>query len=245
MQKIKHTEFDEYKYFLEYKKTKNQDLKEKIVEHYLYIAEILSRRFQNRGVEYEDIYQVACVGLILSVDRFDPEKKIKFVSYATPTVLGEIRRYFRDKGYFIKIPRTLYNVFYRAEKIRRSMNDEKYSYKDLSRIMNIPEDIVTKAYEVGGIAFIQSLEQEAYADGNLMYIDTIGHDDNSFLMIENKDFISSCMNSLTNKEQEFIKLRFYKNYTQKQISELWNLSQMQISRMEKKILQTLKKLYFK
>lgn len=242
---MKNEEFNEALVFDEYKRTQNPELKNKIIEHYLYIADILSRRFLNRGIEYEDIYQVACLGLLLAVNRFDPGRKIKFASYATPTVLGEIRKYFRDKGYFIKIPRTLYEVFYRAERIRRSIHPEKCSNDDISKIMNITPETLQKAYDVGGAAFIQSLEQEAYADGNMMYIDTVGYDDNNFLMIENKDFISYCMNSLDKKEAEFIKLRFYENCTQKQISEKWNMSQMQISRYEKKILAKLKDLYFK
>ena len=72
----------------------------------IYIAEILSRKFINRGVEYDDIFQVACMGILYAVERFDPDKGVKFATYATPTVMGEIRKYFRDKGNFIRIPST-------------------------------------------------------------------------------------------------------------------------------------------
>ena len=111
--------------------------------------------------------------------------------------------------------------------------------------MKIPADTIKKAYDAGDVSFIRSLEQEAYSDSELMYLDTVGDDDKSFMMIENKDFFDYCLKSLDDKEREFVNLRFYKEYTQKQISELWNVSQMQISRFEKKVLQKLRNLYFK
>lgn len=244
MQTVKKTKFDEHAIFSLYRQTHDPAIKKEIVENYLHIPEILSRRFVNRGIDYEDIFQVACIGLILAVERFDPDKNIKFASYATPTVLGEIRRYFRDKGYFIKIPRKLYEVFYRAERVRQSLCPDNCSIEEISRILKIPESELQSAYSIGDTAFIRSLEQEAYADGQIMYMDTVGKDDKSFMMIENKDFVDSCMKSLDDKEKDFIQLRFYDELTQKEISKRWNVSQMQISRFEKKVLKKLRDLYF-
>ena len=82
--------------FSEYRQTGDKKLRNEIVEKYLYIAQILSKRFVNRGIDYDDIYQVAVLGIIYAVDRFDPDRGVAFATYATPTVLGEIRRYFRD-----------------------------------------------------------------------------------------------------------------------------------------------------
>ena len=82
----------EYELFSEYRRTKDTALRDEIVESYIYIAEILSRRFINRGIEYDDIYQVACMGVLQAVERFDPDRGIKFASYATPPVFGEIRK---------------------------------------------------------------------------------------------------------------------------------------------------------
>ncbi len=241
----KDKEFDEAEAFRLYKKTKDKKLKDKIIANYMYIAEILSKRFANRGIDYDDIFQVACLGLVLAVDRFEYDKGIKFASFATPTVTGEIKKYFRDKGCFIKIPRKLYEIFAKAEKLRMSMEPETYSRKETARILNLSEKDLQEAYAVGDVAFIQSLEQEAYSEGNSMYGDTLGFDDKNFLLIENSDFINFCMNSLNVREQEFIKLRFYEEKTQKEISLLWDLSQMQISRFEKSILKKLRNLYNK
>lgn len=176
----------EYEMFSRYRETGDIALRDEIVSSYIYIAEILSRKFINRGVEYDDIFQVACMGILYAVERFDPDKGVKFATYATPTVMGEIRKYFRDKGNFIRIPRRLYEIFYKAEKIKRVSSE--ISQEEIARILNIPEKLLENVYEVGDTSFIKSLEYEAYADGELNFSNLIGIEDSNFLMIEDKDF---------------------------------------------------------
>lgn len=233
----------EYEMFSRYRETKDTKLRDEIVSSYIYIAEILSRKFVNRGVEYDDIYQVACLGILYAVERFDPNKGVKFATFATPTVMGEIRKYFRDKGNFIRIPRRLYEVFYKAEKIRRMSSE--ISQEEIARILNIPEKTLESIYEIGDVSFIKSLEYEAYADGEMTLANVVGADDKNYLMIEDKDFVDSCMKNLTNEEREFVKYRYYEEKSQKEISEIMGTSQMQISRMEKKVLKKFRTMYFK
>ena len=95
-----------------------------IVNKYIYLAEIISRKFLNRGLDYEDIFQVACIALIKAVERFDPGKGVKFVSFATPTIIGEIKRYFRDKGSVIRIPRRIYEVYQKVNHAREYLSHE-------------------------------------------------------------------------------------------------------------------------
>ena len=233
----------EYEMFSRYRETRDTKLRDEIVSSYIYIAEILSRKFVNRGVEYDDIYQVACLGILYAVERFDPDKGVKFATFATPTVMGEIRKYFRDKGNFIRIPRRLYEVFYKAEKIRRMSSE--ISQEEIARILNIPEKMLESIYEIGDVSFIKSLEYEAYADGEMTLANVVGADDKNYLMIEDKDFVDSCMKNLTNEEREFVKYRYYEEKSQKEISEIMGTSQMQISRMEKKVLKKFRTMYFK
>lgn len=234
----------EYELFSRYRKTKDIKLRDEIVSSYIYIAEILSRKFINHGVEYDDIYQVACMGILYAVERFDPDKGVKFATFATPTVMGEIRKYFRDKGSFIRIPRRLYEIFYKAEKIRRASADG-ISQQELARMLNIPEKLLDNVYAMGDISFIRSLEYEAYSDSEMTFSNVVGADDNNYLMIEDKDFVSYCMSKLTEQEREFVKYRYYDEMTQKEISEIMDMSQMQVSRLEKKILKKLRNLYFR
>ena len=240
------TELGEYELFCEYKRTRDKELRNSIIESYTYIAQILSRRFINRGVEYDDIYQVACMGIIHAVDRFDPDRGVKFATFATPTVLGEIRKYFRDRGFFIKIPRRLYEVFYKAEQIKRSRAAEgEMSAGEIARILNLPERVVMEAAHLGDGSFIRSLEQEANADGALNLSNVLGFEDSSFLMIENKDFIKYALDTLTADEREFIDCRYSREMSQKEISERLGVSQMQVSRMERRVLKKLRDLYFR
>ncbi len=235
---------NEYDLFCEYFKTRDIELRNRLVNSHLYIAEILSRRFINRGIEYDDIFQIACMGLIYAVERFDPNRGVKFATFATPTIMGEIRKYFRDKGSFIRIPRRLYEVFYKAERIKRRY-DSEVSEERIARALQIPAETLADAYKSGGSAFIRSLEYEADADGSLLLSNLIGQDDGGFLMIEDADFIDYCLSSLSEREAELLHRRFYAEESQSAIAKDWNVSQMYVSRMEKRVLKKLRNLYFK
>ena len=240
---------DEKELFSEYKRTKDIKLREKIIEKYVYIAEIIAKKFTknnrlyNNGMDYDDVYQVACLGLIYAAERYDPEKGVKFASYATPTIIGEVRRYFRDKGFFIKVPSRLYEIFRRAERIKRTEGDS--SIKDMARILGVSESVVRDAYKTGDAAFVQSLESELLGDDdNIALADTLGMEDSGFLVIENSDFIEYCEKCLDEREREFVKLRYYDELNQRKIGEIMNMSQMQVSRFEKKVLKKLRGIYF-
>ncbi len=235
---------EEYTLFSKFRETHDSELRNRLIEKYLYIARILSKKFINRGIEYEDIYQVASMGIMYAVDRFDPDKGVRFATYATPTVMGEIRRYFRDKGSFIRVPRALYEIFYKAEKIKRNSDMSEGGLREISRVLNIPVCDLEKAYKAGDSAFIESLEYEAYADGKLSLSNVLGVEDNNFMMIEDMDFIESSLKTLNEKERKFIKLRYYEEKTQAEIADILNISQMQVSRMESSVLKKLRDLYF-
>lgn len=235
----------EYLLFKEYKQTGDYKIRDELVEKYLYIARILSKKFINRGIEYEDIYQVASMGILYAVERFDPDRGVVFATFATPTVLGEIRKYFRDKGNFIKIPRPLYEIFYKAERIKRSSELGEPSVHELARILNLSEKELQKAYNAGDAGFIKSLEYEAYADGKMNFSNLIGKEDSGFLMIEDKDFIRQSLLKLKDKELELIKRRYYDEETQTEVAKVWGVSQMYVSRLERLTLKKLRDLYFR
>ena len=241
---LKNSATSEYELFAEYRAAGTTELRNKIVDSYIYIAEILSRRFINRGIEYDNIYQVACMGLIYAVERFDPDRGVKFATYATPTIMGEIRKYFRDRGSFIRIPRKLYELFYRAERIKRRY-DSTVSEERLSRALQIPAETLRTAMQAGDTAFVHSLEYEADADGALVLSNLVGRDEHGFLMVEDADFIEYCLSTLSEKENEFLHRRFYDEESQSKIAADWQVSQMYISRLEKKILKKLRNLYFR
>lgn len=240
---IKESAQDEYELFSLYRETGNTAIRDKLVEHYMYIAEILSRKFINRGIEYDDIYQVASMGIMYAVERFDPDRGVKFATFATPTVMGEIRNYFRDKGSFIRIPRRLYEMFYKAEQIKRSKSE--VSNEEIARILNISDEDMKKLDNIGDSSFMKSLEYEAYANGALSLSDVLGVEDDRFLMLENRDFLKSCIEKLGKKERDFIKYRYYDEKSQSEIAQVMGVSQMQVSRMEKNVLKKFRNMYFR
>ena len=240
---------NETELFREYIATKNVKLRDEIVEKYVYIAEIIAKRFTkdnrqyNNGIDYDDIYQVACLGLIYAADRFDPDRGVKFASFATPTIIGEVRRYFRDKGFFIKVPSRLYEIFRKAERIKRTESNSTLS--DMARHLGVSEDVIREAYKTGDAAFVKSIESEFLGDDDgTALIDTLGKEDKSFLVIENGDFIDYCKSLLTEEDREFVDLRFFKDYYQRKIGEIMHMRQMQVSRFEKKVLKKLRGIYF-
>ena len=220
-----------------------------IIERYVYIPEIIAGKFarSNRsysnGIDYDDIYQVACLGLIYAAERFDASKGVKFASFATPTIIGEVRRFFRDKGFIMKVPGRLYEIFVKAERIKRA--ETGMNTGDVARILGVSEKTISEAYKMGDAAFVKSIESEIIGDEDgIAVIDTLGREDNGFLVIENSDFIKYCEQKLTDEELRFVRLRYYDELSQKAVGEQMQLSQMQVSRMEKRILKKLRNLYF-
>jgi len=209
----------------------------------MHIAEILSRKFAGRGVEYDDIYQVASMGILYAVERFDPDRGVRFATFATPTVMGEIRNYFYDKGHFVRIPRRLFGIFYKAEQIKRTRGE--VSDEETARILNISDKDMKRVRAIGDFAFIESLEYEAYADGELSLSEVLGAEDNHILMLEDRTFLDECMKKLSDREREFIALRYTDELSQAEIGKRLEMSQMQVSRLEKAVLKKLRDMYFK
>ena len=107
--------------FEEYAKTRDKKLRDELIEEHMYIVDILSNKYVGKGIEKEDLYQVASLGLIYAVDRFDPSKGYEFSSFATPTIMGELKRYFRDKGCVIRVPRLIQNLYKKINNAKKTL----------------------------------------------------------------------------------------------------------------------------
>lgn len=232
---------EEYTLFEQYKKTGDKKIRDEIVMSHIYMARLLAYRFRGYGVDFEDMYQVACMGLVIAVERFDPDRGVQFATFATPTIMGELRRFMRDKSTCIKIPRKLYEIFCRAESVKRESED--MSIEDIAEHLGVPAKTVEEAYRVGDIAFIKSLEDEAYTDGGLSVSSMLGFDDEGFTLIENRDFMRYCLSQMSEREAELLKERFYDEKTQAELAKKWGVSQMYVSRLEKKVIQKIKEIY--
>ena len=138
--------------FENFKRTGNTDYRNLIVEKYLYLVDNLVRRYLNKGIEYDDLYQVGSMGLVLAADRYDPSKGVDFPAFAAPTILGEIKRYFRDKGWAMKVPRKMKEISVRIPKVQEELENKLQRSPKVSEIaekMGISEEEVLEAMESG------------------------------------------------------------------------------------------------
>lgn len=225
--------------FIKYKSDPTVQNRNEIVNKYLYLAEIITKKFLNRGLDYEDIYQVACIALIKAAERFSPDKGVKFVSFATPTIIGEIKRYFRDKGSVIRIPRRIYEVYQKVNHAREHLSQELHRVPrvdEIAKYLNVSEETVLEIMESGNAYNLQSFDQNIYDDDDLELHETIGADDVTFEKLENRDFLEKSLDKLNQAEKEFVKMRYFQNKTQKEIADKLGVSQMYISRLERKVL---------
>jgi RNA polymerase sigma-B factor len=226
--------------FDRYGATRDLETRNAIISRYMYLADIITKKFANRGVESDDIYQVACVALINAVERFNPQEEVKFVSFATPTIIGEIKRYFRDKASVIRIPRRIYEVYQKVNQAREYLTQKHKRAPRIDEIasyLNMKEETILEIIESWNVYNIQSFDQTVFDEDDLELHETVGEDDDTFEKINNRDFLEKAMENFSQAEKQFIKLRFFENKTQKDIANFFNVSQMYISRLEKRTLE--------
>lgn len=233
--------------FIQYQKTKDIELRNELVEENLYIVEILIKKYLNKGVEYEDLYQVGAMALIGAVERFDPEKGYVFNSFATPTVLGEIKKYFRDKSWIIKVPRQLKELSVKLPGVKEKLTKEIGRIPTPSEIadeMGVSESLVVRAIETsmvyGSVSLDQTFEDIGeYGENNLLEKYT-ATEEKGYKDIEVYDIISDVMSKLTGTNRYIFKKRFIEEKSQSEIAEKLGVSQMSISRAERKIIEKFK-----
>ena len=152
--------------FLEYRKTKDPSLRNKIVEDHMYMVDILISKYRNKGVEYDDLYQVASLALISAVDRFDPEKGYEFSSFATPTILGDIKKHFRDKAWSMKVPRRIKEMSGKLPKVKEKLTSQLGrvpNVDELAEAMGSDRAEILEVIEGGRAFYTMSLDQK-FAD---------------------------------------------------------------------------------
>ncbi len=211
---------------------------------HLPLVEHCARRFRNRGEPFEDLVQVGTIGLIKSIDRFDTDRGVEFSTYATPTIIGEIKRYFRDKGWAIRVPR-------RLQELRMQISGATAELTQRLGRSPTPREL---AEEIGCTVeeIIEGLESSnAYStlsldatndddDGSSSMLDAIGIDDEGLEHVEIRESIKPLLEQLDPREKKILLLRFFKNMTQSQIAEEIGVSQMHVSRLLSRTLSQLR-----
>ena len=205
----------------------------------------MARRFLGRGVEMEDLFQIGSIGLLKAVDKFDPAFEVKFSTYAIPMILGELKRFFRDDG-MIKVSRSIkenqHRVYLAREKIEKELGREP-SLKEIAEMLEMPPEEV--AMTMDSAAEVESLYRTVYqSEGtDISLIDKIPEKENAEEHLLNRIFLEEILGKLESSDRKLLYMRYFQDQTQTQIAEQLGVSQVQVSRMEKRILKKLRSLY--
>ncbi len=232
---------NEEELFRAYRETHDVALRNQIVEKYLYIAAVLAKKFVGRGVDYDDLYQVASLALIKGVDRFDERKGLKFSTFITPTITGEIKNYFRDRSRLVHLPRKVSELrvgIKRASEEFLAEQGRKPTAKELAQKLGVSEEEVIRSSDAGGVV---SLDTPVDRDeGGMSLHDVLPADSDVFERFEDRDALEAALRSLTQQERALVKYRFGQELSQMETAKKLGVSQMNVSRMERRILQKLR-----
>jgi len=212
-----------------------QRVRDELVEMHLPLVEYLARRFRNRGEPLDDLIQVATIGLIKSVDRFDLERGVEFSTYATPTIVGEIKRHFRDKGWAIRVPRRLQELKLSLAKATSELsqkNGRAPTVAELATQLGISEEEVLEGLESANAYSAVSLDAPDTGDDDSPAVaDSLGTTDDSLEGVEYRESLKPLLEKLPPREKKILLLRFFGNMTQSQIAAELGISQMHVSRL--------------
>lgn len=228
--------------FIKYKETGDIAIRNQIAEKYLYIADILAKKFVGRGVEFDDLKQVASLALIKGIERFDPEMQMQFSTFITPTITGEIKNYFRDKSRVIKLPRRLSEISVRVREYingYQAKKGEKPPVKTICEALGFLEEDVVRAMEISGTVSLDSVASSGEDETTSLY-SIIPDESNEFEMFEIREALKSAMQDFSDIEKKLIACRFFDELSQSETAKRLGVSQMYVSRMERSLLMRLK-----
>ncbi len=231
--------------FLEYRRTGNRRLRDELVEEHVGLAEYLARRFSDRGESFDDLRQVALVGLLKAVERFEPDRGLRFSTFATPTIVGELKRHFRDRGWAVRVPRRVQELHLQLVKVVSSLNQElgrSPTPEEIARRTGTRVEDVLEAMEAGGVYRLASLDA-ALANEERSTLDLsarLGEEDGEFEGVERREELAALLSSLPPRERRIVFLRFFEGLTQSEIATEIGISQMHVSRLLAKSLDTLR-----
>ncbi len=232
--------------FARLRKRGDQRAREQLVERYLPLARKLARRYQRSEEPQEDLVQVASMGLLKAVDRFDAEREVVFSSYAVPTILGELKRHFRDRTWSVRVPRDLQELALRVDRTVTTLSLSKNGAPSVGEIavaVGVSEEQVLEALQAAGAYRAGSLEAPRSAagdDAGETMADTLGVEEGGFEQAEQRATLGPLLQGISGRERTVLALRFGEDLTQAEIGERIGVSQMQVSRVIRQALARLR-----
>ena len=232
--------------FDQYAKHPTIELRNKIVEENLYMVDILIRKDLGKGVGYDDLYQVGALALVSAVERFDPSKGYEFKSFATPTILGEIKKYFRDKQWSLKVPRRLKEITSKVYEVKSDLASKlgrAPSIEEIAEVTGYSREQIMQSLESSKAYGTYSLESAGASEENEdnPLEQYIGFEDAGYERVEINEIISKVLAGFSDTYKRIFRERFIENKSQAAIAKELGVSQMTISRAEKSIIEQFKK----
>lgn len=234
--------------FRRYTKTRSSRIRDQLVMMHQNLVRFLAGKFANRGEPLEDLVQVGVIGLINAIDRFDPDRGTKFSTYATPTIVGEIRRHFRDKAWSLKVPRRLQELNLAANKAAEGLSQRlghPPTIQEIAQAVGASEEETLEAIELGNAYDTVSLDSKLAYEGEsapLTLAEFVGAVDGSLQNIDTYGDLRQAVDCLEPREKAIIYYRFFKDMSQTEVAKRLNISQMHVSRLQQKALRRLKEL---
>lgn len=219
--------------------------REPLVAQFIGLVEFLARRFRNRGEPLEDLVQVGTIGLLKAIDRFDLEREVEFSTYATPTIVGELKRHFRDKGWAMRVPRRLQELHLELRKIVGFLGQElgrSPTIAEIAEAANTSEEQVLEGLEIAQAYNFTSLDAPIGTEdgGSTSFADQLGEEDDALTNLEYRASLAPEMEKLPERERTILYLRFFKGLTQSEIADKLDISQMHVSRLLNRTLMKLR-----
>jgi RNA polymerase sigma-B factor len=211
--------------------------REALVERFLPLARQLARRYQRGGEQLDDLVQVASLGLLKAIDRFDPERQTAFSSFAVPTILGELKRHFRDKGWAVHLPRGLQELVLRIQDADAKLGSNSRRSPTVDQIaeyLNLETEQVLEGLEAIAAHHATSMDQPIEAgqdEGTSTPHDTVGSDDEGYALVDTSASLAAAVRQLRRADREVLALRFRDDLKQSEIADKIGVSQMQVSRI--------------
>ncbi len=222
----------------------DRELRDELIEAHLWLADRLARHFSNRGEPLDDLYQVSSLALIKAVDRFDPDRGVEFTSYATTTIIGELKRHFRDRGWSVRAPRRIQELYLHLGQAIGELSQSlgrSPTIQELAQVTSASEEDVLEALEAGQAYRATSLDAPSEDDDTLG--SHLGGEDSEFANSERRLLLEPYLSRLPERERLILKLRFEEDLTQSEIAEQLGISQMHVSRLLSKCLARLHEAY--
>lgn len=225
----------------------DQSAREALVVRFTPLARGLARRYERSSEPFDDLLQVAMLGLLKAIDRFDPARGNAFASFAVPTILGEMRRYFRDCGWGVHVPRGLQERTLKVSEAREVLTREHGrapTVGELARYMELSIEEVSEALQTARVYDVMSLDapRGRHDDESQTYAESIGEVDGRYELVELDAALCSALTQLPQRERHILHMRFVEELTQSQIAQRIGISQMQVSRLLRRSLEALRTL---